>query len=36
VYLETRWSGRYQIINPTIEVMAPRFMAMVAKLAFDN
>lgn len=34
-YLETRWSGRYQIINPTIEVMAPQLMALVAELAFD-
>lgn len=26
VYLETRWSGRYAIINPTIEYMSPRIM----------
>ncbi|QPX62563.1 hypothetical protein SEA_WOLLYPOG_10 [Arthrobacter phage Wollypog] len=26
VFLETRWGGRYSIINPTIEVMAPRVM----------
>lgn len=34
-YLELRWSGRYQIINPTIEVFAPKLMAKVADLAFD-
>ena len=26
VFLETRWGGRYSIINPTIEVMGPRVM----------
>ena len=34
-YLELRWSGKYQIINPTIEVMAPQLMELVADLAFD-
>ncbi len=34
-YLELRWSGRYQIINPTIEKFAPELMALVAELAFD-
>lgn len=34
-WLELRWSGRYQIINPTIEVMAPRLMQLVSDLAFD-
>lgn len=34
-WLELRWSGRYQIINPTIEVFAPQLMAKVADLAFD-
>lgn len=26
LYLEVRWSGRYAIIIPTIEVMGPRLM----------
>lgn len=26
VFLETRWGGRYSIINPTIEVMGPKVM----------
>lgn len=34
-YLELRWSGRYQIINPTIEVYAPILIQRVADLAFD-
>lgn len=34
-YLETRWSGRYQIINPTIEIYAPQLIDLVAELAFD-
>lgn len=34
-WLELRWSGKYQIINPTIEVMAPALMELVADLAFD-
>ena len=34
-WLEIRWSGKYQIINPTIEVMAPQLMQLVADLAFD-
>jgi hypothetical protein len=36
VYLETRWSGKYQIINPTIEVFAPVLVNMVAKLMFEE
>jgi hypothetical protein len=35
VYLETRWSGRYAIINPTIEVFAPQLVQLVGELAFD-
>lgn len=34
-YLELRWSGRYQIINPTIEVFAPVLIETIAELAFD-
>lgn len=34
IWLETRWSGRYAIINPTIEVMAPKFIDMVGRLIF--
>jgi hypothetical protein len=34
-YLELRWSGRYQIINPTIELFAPKTMELIAELAFD-
>lgn len=34
-YLELRWSGKYQIINPTIEVFAPQLIELVNKLAFD-
>lgn len=26
IWLETRWNGRYAIINPTIEAMGPRVM----------
>lgn len=26
IYLETRWSGRYAIINPTIEALGPQVM----------
>jgi hypothetical protein len=34
-WLELRWSGKYQIINPTIEVFAPVLVDTIAKLAFD-
>jgi hypothetical protein len=34
-WLELRWSGKYQIINPTIEVFAPQLIQLVADLAFD-
>lgn len=27
IWLEVRWNGKYAIIQPTIEVMGPRFMA---------
>lgn len=32
VYLETRWDGRYAIINPTIEAMGPEVMAMYDRM----
>lgn len=34
IWLEVRWSGKYAIIMPTVEVMAPRYMALVAKMMF--
>lgn len=34
-YLELRWSGRYQIIQPTVEMFAPILAATIAKLIFD-
>lgn len=34
-WLELRWSGKYQIINPTIEVIAPELMQLVRDLAFN-
>jgi hypothetical protein len=34
-WLELRWDGKYQIINPTIEVFAPQLIETVAGLAFD-
>lgn len=27
IYLETRWGGKYAIINPTIDAMTPEVMA---------
>lgn len=32
IWLEVRWSGRYAIINPTIEAMAPEVMAKFNRL----
>lgn len=32
IWLETRWSGRYQIINPTIQSHGPQVMSLVNKL----
>ena len=32
IFLETRWSGRYAIIAPTIQVYGPRVMQTVNKL----
>lgn len=35
IYLETRWSGKYAIINPSIQYWAPKFFALLAKSIFD-
>ncbi len=32
IWLEVRWSGRYAIINPTIEAMGPAVMARANRL----
>jgi hypothetical protein len=32
IWLETRWSGRYAIIRPTVDVIAPQVMVTVSKL----
>lgn len=32
IWLETRWSGRYAIINPTIDAMGPEVMARFERL----
>lgn len=29
IYLETRWEGRYAIIEPTVQAMGPELMSMV-------
>lgn len=34
-YLETRHSGKFQIINPTIEQYAPKLVLLISQLAFD-
>lgn len=34
IFLETRWSGRYAIVLPTLEEMAPQFMSYAAKIIF--
>jgi hypothetical protein len=36
IYLELRWSGRYAIIVPTIEMFAPIFAKRIGELAFDR
>lgn len=36
IWLETRWSGKYAIINPSIQIWAPRFYALLAKAMFDE
>lgn len=32
IFLETRWNGRYAIINPTIEAMSPKVMNRYERL----
>lgn len=34
IWLEVRWSGRYAVIGPAIQEWAPRYVGMVAQLAF--
>jgi hypothetical protein len=34
VWLEVRWGGKYQIIRPTVQAMAPQFVAAVGRLLF--
>jgi hypothetical protein len=34
VYLETRWSGRYQIIRPVLQEYAPKVLEAIGKLLF--
>lgn len=36
IWLEVRWSGRYAIIEPAITEFAPKFVGMVARLAFGS
>lgn len=35
VFLEVRWGGKYAIIEPTIQVMAPLYVEAVGRLLFD-
>lgn len=35
IFLEVRWSGRYAIIEPTIEVMGPQVMASLQNILGD-
>lgn len=34
IWLEVRWGGKYAIVRPTVDVMAPEFVLMIGKLAF--
>jgi hypothetical protein len=34
-WLEVRWSGKYAIIIPTLQVWGPKFFALLAKSMFD-
>jgi hypothetical protein len=36
IWLEVRWSGRYAIIGPAIQEFAPKFVGLVAQLAFKR
>lgn len=35
VFLEVRWGGKYAIIEPTIQTMAPLYVEAVGRLLFD-
>jgi len=36
IYLETRWSGRYAIILPTVELFGPQVMDLLEKLILPD
>lgn len=36
IFLETRFSGTYAIVLPTLEEMAPQFMSFAARLIFHG
>jgi hypothetical protein len=36
IWLEVRWDGKYAVINPAVEHFAPRYVALVAALAFKK
>lgn len=36
IFLETRFSGTYAIVLPTLEEMAPEFMSYAAKIIFSG
>src|SRR5689334_14575760 len=36
VFLEVRWGGKYAIIAPTVNAMAPVFLQAIRRLAFNK
>jgi len=34
IFLETRWSGRYAVVLPTLEELGPQFMSYAARIIF--
>lgn len=36
VYLETRWGGRFAVINPTIAIMGPVYAKAVGRIVFGG
>lgn len=34
VWLEIRWAGKYAIVRPAVQAMAPEFVIMIGKLVF--
>ena len=36
VFLETRWGGKYAIVEPAIAYIGPLFAEVLAKMAFDE